>query len=160
MTRKMEESNLTQIAYHGGFASIASAFIIESLQHIIIWLIVMLGVILCDLICGVRKSYLMGENVRFSKAVRLTLGKMVTYFAFVVMVCMIQVAAQTLFQIDLWACLLVCVIEGVSIISNILKPKGINISFVDVLKVAGKKVAKVDDADIDKVIKKSRKRNG
>ena len=73
----MDESNLASMTFQGGFAGIASAFIIESLEHMIVWLIVMFFVIFCDLVCGVRKSYLMGEQVRFSKAVRLTLGKMV-----------------------------------------------------------------------------------
>ena len=42
----------------GGFAAIASAFVIESLQNMIPWLIVSCAVILCDLAFGVRKSML------------------------------------------------------------------------------------------------------
>ena len=77
----------------GGFAAIATAFVAESLQNMIPWLIVTCSVILCDLLFGVRKSMLMGEKVRFSRAIRATMGKMVTYFAFVCMVCMISVAS-------------------------------------------------------------------
>lgn len=61
-----------------GFAAIASQFIQESIGHMIPWLIVTGAVIVCDLIFGVRKSLLMDEEVRFSSAVRRTMGKMVT----------------------------------------------------------------------------------
>ena len=56
------------------------------------------------------------------------MGKMVTYFSFVCMVCMINVAAGNDYAIDRWACLLVCGIEFLSIISNILKPKGYSLN--------------------------------
>ena len=46
----------------GGFAAIATAFVAESLQNMIPWLIVSCAVILCDLLFGVRKSMLMGEK--------------------------------------------------------------------------------------------------
>ena len=117
----------------GGFAAIATAFVAESLQNMIPWLIVSCAVILCDLLFGVRKSMLMGEKVRFSRAIRATMGKMVTYFAFVCMVCMISVASHNEYPIDVYSCLLVCFIEGCSIVGNILKPKGININLIGAL---------------------------
>lgn len=117
-----------------GFAAIASQFIQESIGHMIPWLIVTGAVIVCDLIFGVRKSLLMDEEVRFSSAVRRTMGKMVTYFSFVVMVAMIDVAAGGDRQIEKWACLTVCFIEGISIIGNLLRPKGYN---VNVIKAVG-----------------------
>jgi hypothetical protein len=136
----------------GGFAAIASAFVIESLQNMIPWLIVSCAVILCDLAFGVRKSMLMGEKVRFSRAIRATMGKMVTYFAFVCMVCMISVASHNEYSIDVYSCLLVCFIEGCSIVGNILKPKGININVIGALGVFGKKVFKVDKEDVRDII--------
>ena len=45
---------------------------------------------------------LMGEKVRFSRAIRATMGKMVTYFAFVCMVCMISVASHNEYSIDVY----------------------------------------------------------
>ena len=114
----------------GSFAGIASAFIGQTLSHMIPWLMVTGAVIVCDLVFGIRKSLRMGEDVRFSSAMRRTLGKMVTYFAFVVMVAMIDVAADAELRIDKWACLLVCFIEGVSIIGNLLRPKGYNVDFI------------------------------
>lgn len=114
----------------GGFAAVATQFVRESVGHMIPWLIVTGAVILCDLVCGIRKSLMMGEEVRFSSAVRRTMGKMVTYFAFVVMVAMIDVAAGASDKIDKYACLLVCFIEGISILGNLLKPKGYNINII------------------------------
>ena len=95
---------------------------------------------------------LMGEKVRFSRAIRATMGKMVTYFAFVCMVCMISVASHNEYPIDVYSCLLVCLIEGCSIVGNILKPKGININVIGALGVFGKKVFKVDKEDVRDII--------
>lgn len=136
----------------GSFAAVASAFVYESLQHMIPWLIASCAVILCDLAFGVRKSMLMGEKVRFPRAIRATMGKMVTYFAFVCMVCMISVASHNEYPIDVYSCLLVCFIEGCSIVGNILKPKGININLIGALGVFGKKVFKVDKEDVKEII--------
>lgn len=138
----------------GSFAAIAGAFVAESLQNMIPWLIVTCAVILCDLLFGVRKSMLMGDKVRFSRAIRATMGKMVTYFAFVCMVCMISVASYNEYPIDVYSCLLVCFIEGCSIVGNILKPKGININLIGALGVFGKKVFKVDKEDVKEIIEK------
>jgi hypothetical protein len=124
------EKQLVINSVTGGFAAIASQIVSESIGHMIPWLMVSGAVILCDLVCGIRKSLMMGEEVRFSSACRRTMGKAITYFSFVVMVAMIDVAAHTEMSIDKWACLLVCFIEGTSIVSNILKPKGYNVNLI------------------------------
>lgn len=111
-----------------GFAVIATAFVQESLSHMVPWLITTAAVIVCDLAFGVRRSMLMGEEIRISRAIRRTMGKMVTYFAFVCMVCMVNVAAGGKYDIDKWACLLICGLEFLSIVSNILKPKGYSLN--------------------------------
>ena len=111
-----------------GFAAVATTFIQESLSHMVPWLIVSCAVVLCDLAFGLRKSMLMKEGIRISRAFRCTMGKMVTYFSFVCMVCMINVAAGNDYAIDKWTCLLVCGIEFLSIIRNILKPKGYSLN--------------------------------
>lgn len=136
-----------------GFAALATAFIQESLSHMVPWLIVSCAVIVCDLCFGVRKSLLMKEEVRVSRAVRRTMGKMVTYFSFVCMVCMINVAAGNCYAIDRWACLLVCGIEFLSIISNILKPKGYSLNFKEVAVVVLRKMAGGKKEDYINVIK-------
>lgn len=152
----MEDKGIISGTIQGGFASIASAFVVESLQHMIPWLIVSFFVIVTDLAFGVRKSLLMGEEVRLSRAVRATLGKMVTYFAFVVMVCMISVASGKGWDIDVYACLLVCFIELCSILGNILKPKGIKIDMLNAARVFVKKAADVDDEDVKCILKEDK----
>ena len=154
----MEEKGLIMQGVQGGFASIATAFVMESLEHMIPWLMVMFMVILTDLAFGVRKSMAMHEKVRFSRAVRCTMGKMVTYFAFVCMVCMMNVAMGGGMKIDMYSCLLVCFIEGCSIIGNILKPKGVDLNFVGMLRVMASKATKVDKKDMEGIITEHKKR--
>lgn len=151
----MKENIITQ-SIPGGFAVIASSFIIQSLEHMIPWLIVSFSVIICDLAFGVRKSLLMNEEVRFSGAIRRTMGKMVTYFAFVCMVVMINIASGDKWNIDIYSCLFVCFIEFCSIISNILKPKGYDFNVLKALGIFCKKVFNVDKKDVSEIITKDK----
>ena len=131
-----------------------SVFFTESIVHMLPWLAVSFAVIVCDLVVGIRKSLLMDEEVRFSSAIRRTMGKMLTYFSFCVMVAMIDVAAHGGGTIDKYACLLVCLVEGSSIVSNILKPKGFDINVIKMIALGISKVAKVDKKDIEDIIEK------
>ena len=140
-----------------GFAAVATAFIKESLSHMVPWLIVSCAVIICDLCFGIRKSICMQEEVRVSKAIRRTMGKMVTYFSFVCMVCMINVAAGNDYAIDKWSCLLVCFIEFCSIISNILKPKGYNLNVKVLVSVLLGRILKTDKRDFENGIENDNK---
>lgn len=151
----MKENIVTQ-SIPGGFAVIASSFIMQSLEHMIPWLIVSFSVIICDLAFGVRKSLLMNEEVRFSGAIRRTMGKMVTYFAFVCMVVMINIASGDEWNIDIYSCLFVCFIEFCSIISNILKPKGYDFNILKALGIFCKKVFNVDKEDVSEIITKDK----
>ena len=99
----------------------------------------------------------MGEQVRFSRAVRRTMGKMVTYFSFVFMVVMINKASGSRYDIDVYSCLMVCFLEMCSIISNILKPKGIELNIVEAFRLIFGKTLKVDKEDIKEVIKEEKK---
>lgn len=154
----MKENIITQ-SIPGGFAVIASSFIIQSLEHMIPWLIVSFSVIICDLAFGVRKSLLMNEEVRFSGAIRRTMGKMVTYFAFVCMVVMINIASGDKWNIDIYSCLFVCFIEFCSIVSNILKPKGYDFNVLKALGIFCKKVFNVDKEDVSEIITKDKEEN-
>lgn len=151
----MKENIVTQ-SIPGGFAVIASSFIVQSLEHMIPWLIVSFSVIICDLAFGVRKSLLMNEEVRFSGAIRRTMGKMVTYFAFVCMVVMINIASGDKWNIDIYSCLFVCFIEFCSIVSNILKPKGYDFNVLKALGIFGKKVFNIDKEDVSEIITKDK----
>jgi hypothetical protein len=73
---------------------------------------------------------------------------------FVIMVAVIDVAAHGGETIDKYACLLICFIEGCSIINNILKPKGIA---VDVNKLFNAITKNKFGVDVDGVIKKEEK---
>lgn len=150
------KSNIITQSIPGGFSVIASSFIAQSLEHMIPWLIVSFSVIICDLAFGVRKSLLMNEEVRFSGAIRRTMGKTVTYFAFVCMVVMINIASGDKWNIDIYSCLLICFIEFCSIISNILKPKGYDFDILKALGLFGKKVFNVDKEDISDIITKDK----
>lgn len=147
------EKSILATASEGGYSVIFASFLKESIGHIIPWMIVAACVILCDLVVGIRKSLLVGEKVRFSSACRRTLGKMVSYFMFVIMVAVIDVAANGGGTIDKYACLLVCFIEGCSIINNILKPKGLAI---DLNKLFGKITEKNFGVNMDGVIKEDK----
>lgn len=151
----MKENIVTQ-SIPGGFAVIASSFIMQSLEHMIPWLIVSFSVIICDLAFGVRKSLLMNEKVRFSGAIRRTMGKMVTYFAFVCMVVMINIASGDKWNIDIYSCFFVCFIEFCSIVSNILKPKGYDFNVLKALGIFCKKVFNVDKEDVSEIITKDK----
>ena len=150
------KENIVTKSIPGGFAVIASSFIMQSLEHMIPWLIVSFSVIICDLAFGVRKSLLMNEEVRFSGAIRRTMGKMVTYFAFVCMVVMINIASGDKWNIDIYSCLFECFIEFCSIISNILKPKGYDFNVLKALGIFCKKVFNVDKEDVSEIITKDK----
>ena len=129
------EKSIMATATEGGYSVVFATFLQESIGHIIPWLIVSFFVILCDLVVGIRKSLLMGEEVRFSSACRRTIGKLITYFMFVIMVAVIDVAAHGGGFIDKWACLAVCLIEFSSIMSNILRPKGYEVNLIKLIAI-------------------------
>ena len=138
----------------GGYSVILAGFLQESIGHIIPWIIVAFAVILCDLVVGIRKSLMMGEEVRFSSACRRTLGKCVSYFMFVIMVAAIDVAAHGGGTIDKWACLTVCLIEFSSLMSNILKPKGYDVNFAKLIALVFGKKFEMSKKEIEDVFEK------
>lgn len=145
--------NQVQTAINGSFGAIAGGFVIESLHHMIVWLIVMFTVIMCDLAFGVWKSIKMGEPVRITRAFRDTMGKMITYFSFVIMVVMISEATGNE-KIAYWSILFVCGLEGLSIIGNILKPKGYDVNLGAVVTMLAKKIFSIDKEYSEGIIEK------
>lgn len=141
-------------ATEGYYSVVLAGFFRESIGHIIPWMVVAACVILCDLVVGLRKSLMMGEEVRFSSACRRTIGKIVSYFTFVIMVAVIDVAANGGGEIDKWACLLVCLIEFASIMSNILKPKGYDVNFAKLIALVFGKKFVVEKKDLEDVFEK------
>lgn len=145
---------------HGATASwaaIAPAFLRDTLEHMVPWLIASACVIACDFAFGLRKSMMMKEEIRFSTAIRRTMGKMVTYFAFVCMVCAVEVAAGSEYGIDKWACLFVCFIEFCSIVSNILKPKGYTFNVKKLFALLAGKVLREKKEELEGILEKDEK---
>ncbi len=139
----MNETKTTAVV--GGFSVVATTFLHQSIEEMIPWLLVMFAVIVCDLVVALRRCLILGEAVRISRAVRATMGKAVTYFSFVLMVCMLEVACQCNLHLDRWACLVVCAVEFASIISNLLKPKGLNVDYVETLSQVLKRMFGIKD---------------
>ena len=149
------EKSIIATATEGGYSVVLAGFLQESIGHVIPWIIVTFFVILCDLVVGIRKSLMMGEDVRFSTACRRTIGKFVSYFTFVVMVAVVDVAANGGGSIDKWACLLVCFIEFSSIMGNILKPKGYDVNLAKLIAVIFGKRFGVHGKEIEEIIEKN-----
>ena len=148
------EKSLAATATEGTYSVIFATFLQESIGHMIPWLVVSFFVIVCDLVVGIRKSLMMGEEVRFSSACRRTIGKMLSYFMFVIMVAVIDVAANGGGVIDKYACLAVCLIEFTSIISNILRPKGYDINLIKVIALVFGKKFDIAKESIEEIIQK------
>lgn len=141
----------------GTFSTMALTFFASSIEHMFPWLIVMSAVVFCDLICGIRRCVKSGTKVRFSKAVRDTMGKLITYGSFVIMVTLMNTAAGGEYDIDKWSCLLVCFIEMCSILSNILKPHGYSIDFVGIISLIFKKYSSnLSKSDLEEAIKEEK----
>lgn len=136
----------------GFFTPFAVVFLQDTFKTMLPWIIVMLSVVTCDLIAGLRKSLKLGVHISWSMAFRETMGKMVVYVAFVLMVAMIDAASEHSFHIALWGCLFICALEGGSIISNILKPYGIDISPKTIVKLFSQKVANLSTEEADELV--------
>lgn len=72
------------------------------------------------------------------------------------MVVMINIASGDKWNIDIYSCLFVCLIEFCSIISNILKPKGYDFNILKALGIFCKKVFNVDKEDVSEIITKDK----
>lgn len=136
----------------GLFVPMATMFLQDTVRTMLPWIMVMLSVVICDLVAGIRKSLKLGIHVSWSLAARETMGKMVTYVAFVMMVAMIDAASEHTFKIALWGCLFICAIEFGSVISNILKPYGVDITPKGIVKIFVKGKFGVDDADAAELV--------
>ena len=138
------------------FAVLAAAFIQNSIHHMIPWLIAAFAIVVCDLVSGIRKRLLMNEEVRFSKAVRDTLGKMVFYFSAVCMFSMVCVASGEQYHIDKWSCLFIYFVEFCSIVHNWLLPKGIDINFNKLMALIFSKKFGGERKEYEDIIQKKR----
>ena len=81
------------------------------------------------------------------------MGKLVVYWAFVLMVASIEVATGHKYNIAMWGCLLICAFEGLSIVGNILKPMGIDLSLGNIISVTLQRVFGMSQRQAGKVAK-------
>jgi hypothetical protein len=155
LTETVKDETMNTVC--GVASAVLPLFIRDTLSHMIPWLIATFAVILCDLVFGIRKSMMMKEKIRFSMAARRTMGKTVTYFAFVCTVCAVEVASGESYGIDKWSCLVVCFVEFSSILSNILKPKGYSLNLKELVALLIGKVSNIDKKDIENIIDEEKK---
>jgi hypothetical protein len=141
------------------FGVVFAGFIFDSLQDILIWLIVMFSIIMCDLIAAIRKNILLGNPVSFSRAIRNTMGKMITYFSFVIMAVFINHAYEEQYNFDKWAVLIVCFGEFFSILSHILKPMGYNINFPVIVSIVLNKLLGITKEESRGILTKTDKKD-
>ena len=112
----------------GTLIPVLLSFLGEAVELMVPWFIAMFTTVMADLAAGLWKSYRLKIPIRFSKACRETMGKMIVYFAFVLMAATVSVAAKGGAEWTKWLCLFIIAIEFGSMISNLLKPYGINLS--------------------------------
>lgn len=78
-------TDTTSVIVQGGAATLAVAFLRDTLDLAFPFLIVAGVVILVDLFFGVQAAHKRGEDVRASKAIRRTIGKAVEYLSWVIL---------------------------------------------------------------------------
>ena len=120
----------------GASSIITTKYIGDGINTMLPWLVALTAVVLADLAAGCRKSIKLGGHVSISTAARETMGKLVVYWSFVLMVASIEVATGHKYNIAMWGCLLICAFEGLSVVGNILKPFGIDLSLANIIDVA------------------------
>ena len=118
----------------GAVTPILVEFLGAAIEQMIPWLFAMFSVVMADLVSGLWKSLKLDIKIRFSRACRETMGKIIVYFAFVMMAACINVAEKGEFDWCRWVALFVIVIEFGSMASNILKPHGVNISLAAIIR--------------------------
>lgn len=137
-----------------GTGALLSAFFVEAVQHMAIWLIVMFAIIICDFLTKIAYLVKSGGRIRPSKGARETLSKMCTYFSTVMATCVICVALEATVAVEKAMVIFICCIEGISIIGNLLKMKGYHLDSVAALRVAAKKLFKIDNEDAKDIIER------
>lgn len=115
----------------GVTATILSPFA-EHWQSFTIWFVVAFVLIIGDLRFGLMASKKRGEKIRYSRAIRRTLNKMVDYICWVSIAFVLGETFGTIFGVPLLASvimLVVCGIELSSIIDNYFEYRGIEKKF-------------------------------
>lgn len=136
-----------------GFGTLLGAFFLESVRHMVIWLIVMFAVVACDLVAKIAYLAKTGGKIRWSKGARETMCKMCTYFAAVMTASIICVALGKEDTMERWVVIFICGIEGLSIVGNLLKMKGYRFDASAALRVALGRLFRIDKEETSDIIK-------
>lgn len=111
-----------------------SAFVTEALSSIVIFLIVILALIVADLFSKLYEIYECSPQCfRFSKGVRDTLAKTVTYFAAIVSFVFMGTALHSGKIVDV-CCGMICFGEICSIAKHLLRVKGYEFNAMELVK--------------------------
>lgn len=137
-----------------GFGALLGAFFIESVRHMVIWLIVMFAVVACDLVAKIAYLAKTGGRIRWSRGARETICKMCTYFAAVMTASIICVSLGKEDTIERWVVIFICGIEGLSIVGNLLKMKGYRFDASAALRAVLGKLFKMDREETKEIIRK------
>ena len=120
----------------GGFGFIILSLIGDFVYPLRYMLLVAVFLIICDLRFGVKAAKKRGEEVRFSRAGRRTINKMVDYLCWFFLACSIELSCRkftTLGYAPYFALLVVYVFELNSCYKNYFEAKGIEVK-LDILK--------------------------
>jgi len=147
-------TNRLYVQISGISSAVLSVFLADSISQMLPWLVVMSALIVCDLIAGVCKAWKIGEVVSPSRAVRDTTAKACTYYSAVIFVCLFQAAAHTDTDYCLAISKLICVIEGASILGNILRWHGYYLDGKALLSMTLHRIFGGNREDYNGVIKK------
>ena len=144
----------------GGVTASATIFLQNSIEVMVPWFFTLFAFVLADLAGGYYKAHKLLVHFAWSTAIRESLGKITVYTAGVLAFAMVDVAASGSMVIAKWCCLLLCVVEGGSFISNLLAPHGIKLSLKSLLKILIKRSPLgIGDEEADEIVKAARREN-
>lgn len=135
-----------ELLLEGGVATTAVIFLQEAVTNMIPFLIIAVILIFVDLYFGIKAAKKREEQVRPSRALRRTVGKMVEYVCWVILASSLSVAFGT--QIIEWAVLgIVMGNELLSILTNYFEIHGYKIKGLNIFKIVGDKTG-IDTSDV------------
>ena len=144
----------------GGVTASATIFLQNSIEVMVPWFFTLFAFVLADLAGGYYKAHKLLVHFAWSTAIRESLGKVTVYTAGVLAFAMVDVAASGSMAIAKWCCLLLCVVEGGSFVSNLLAPHGIKLSLKSILKILLKRSPLgIGDDEADEIVKTARREN-
>ena len=168
----VNQSSTVSAVVQGGVSTAAVLFLKTSLMDMIPYLIVAAVLIAVDLYFGIKAARKRKETIRFSKAVRRTVGQMFEYVCWVMLSASLSIAFD--FKAVEWIVLGLVMgnevmsvagnyffihgyrIEGFNFLSLISKKAGIDTSDIQVIKV-DEKTEQPRDAKTGRFIKKEEK---